>query len=108
MVTPDITSEFLVGCLIPIYITIDVVDYLGDCYMCAEPIELGQIGMMDWQRRLVLHPVERKSRLSCIENYQQQYLRDNPNTTNTQLMIMFGISYSTAKRRRAGVRNGNK
>lgn len=92
------------GCLIPIYITIDVVDYLGDCYVCGEPIELGQIGVLDWQRRLLLHPIERKSEQLCIELYQTQYLIDHPNTTNTQLMIMFGISNSTARRRRNGTK----
>lgn len=106
MVTQDITSKFLVGCLIPIYITEEVVDYLGDCYMCGLPIELGYVAVFDWQRKLILHPTIRSLNVNCINKYQQQYLVDNPNTTNTQLMIMFGISERTAKRRRS--KNGNQ
>jgi len=97
----DITSEFLVGCLIPIYVTENVADYFGACYICEGIIELGQIAVLDWQRKLVLHPVMRSLRIQCVEKYQQQYLVDNPNTTDMQLMIMFGISERTAKRRRA-------
>ena len=101
MVTQDITSKFLVGCLIPIYITEEVVEYLGNCFVCAKPVELGNIAIFDWQRKLVLHPIERKLRIDCVAQYQTQYLVDNPNTTNTQLMIMFGISERTAVRRRS-------
>ena len=106
--TQDTTSEFLVGCLIPIYITEDVAYYFGVCFVCGEPVEIGQIGMLDWQRKLVLHPQMRSLSTRCIEEYQQQYLVDNPDTTNMQLMIMFGISERTAKRRRVGVRKNGK
>ena len=88
------------------YITEEVVNYLGDCYVCDKPIEFGQIGMYDWQRKLLVHSMMRAKRINCIVEYQQQYLLDHPNTTITQLMIMFGISESTAKLRRAGVKNG--
>lgn len=102
----DITSEFFVGCLIPIYVTDRVADYFGQCYVCDEAIEVGQIAILDWQRKLVLHPLMRSLRVRCLEKYQQQYLIDNPNTTNMQLMIMFGISSRTVERRRKEVNNG--
>lgn len=105
MVTQDITSKFLVGCLIPIYITEEVVDYLGDCFICGELLELGNIGVFDWQRKLLLHPLVRQLKVDCVAKYQKQYLVDNPKTTNTQLMIMFGISERTAKLRRTGVKH---
>ncbi len=108
MVTQDTTSKFLLGCLVSIYITEEVANYLGDCYVCRRPVELGQIGVYDWQRVLILHPIVRSQRVDCVSLYQQQYLIDHPGTTNTQLMIMFSISESTAKRRRAGVKNGTQ
>ena len=99
--TPDtISTNFLVSCLISIYVTEDVVDLLGDCFMCSKPVELEQVAILDWQHRLLLH----NHSMECIAKYQEYYLRLYPETTHMQMMIMFGISKRTSKRRRAGVR----
>lgn len=101
--TPDIIlNKFLVSCFISIFVTEDVIDLLGDCVVCNKPIELGQVAILDWQIRVLLHNHSNK----CIAVYQEKYLKTYPDTTNMQMMILFGISLSVAKRRRLGVRNG--
>ena len=95
--TQDTTSKgFLVSCLISIFVTDDVMDLLGDCHVCGKSLEPNQVAILDWQNKLLLH----NHSTECIAIYQEQYLRDYPDTTNMQMMILFGISLATAKRRR--------
>lgn len=104
-VQPDITSDnFLISCLVSIYVTEDVVDLFDSCFTCGLPVEIGQIGMLDWQHRLLLH--SNGLRIDdCVPRYQEYYLKSNPTTTTMQMMIMFGISRRTVMRRRSMVRN---
>ena len=105
--TPDIIlNKFLVSCLVSIFITEDVASVLGDCYVCDKPLELDQVGILDWQERLLLCNPNLRKTDSCVSKYQEQYLKINPNTTIMQMMIQFGISRSTVSRRRAKVGSG--
>ena len=102
--TPDIISDnFLVSCLISIFITEDVINLLGDCYICEQPLELEQIGTLDWQHRLLLHRSSTEYP-DCVVKYQEYYLKLNPEMTPMQIRILFGISKRTESRRRSVAR----
>ena len=104
LVPLDITSSsFLVSCLVSIYVTEDVVDLFDSCFTCGRPVEIGQIGVWDWQHRLLLHSSSPHSD-DCISKYQEYYLKLYPNTTTMQMMILFGISRRTVMRRRSVLR----
>jgi len=106
--TQDIISnKFLVSCLISIFITEDVVDLLGDCFICEKPLELDQIGILDWQHRLLLHNPNLRGLDDCVSKYQEYYLKLYPETTVMQMMILFGISRRTVSRRRSVVNRSN-
>ncbi len=100
------TAQVLVGRLVSIYVTEDVVAVFGSCVACSEPIEEHQAVVLDWQAGVLLH---KQANGGCTSRYIENYMHDNPTTTILEILVMFGISRRTAFRRLKGMRrNGTK
>ena len=98
----EVVTKTVVGILVPILITDDVQDILGDCVTCNNPIPTLQIAILNWKSDDLIH-------FNCVPRYIEKYLASNPDTTILELQVIFGISRATAYRRLKGARsNGSR